>query len=87
MGQRQATQEQTSSPFKYASIEACEMAEDFHVVAPTVWPPKAKGRQTDEPTVSLQCQLCGGWVIVEAGHAKGEIPGVRVILPQIARSA
>ena len=85
MGQRKRTAElPPPSEFKYANVVECEENEDAHVVRPTVWPPRRQGNQAGDPSVPLQCTLCSGWVITYEGHATGQLPGVKVILPGAA---
>ena len=92
MGRRTAPSNQDQSTYKYkgdkdAGIrphEQCEMNED-HIVRPTSWPPVRKGYEVGEPTMSLQCELCGVNVVVYAGHANGEMEGVKVIVPEVKK--
>jgi hypothetical protein len=71
-----------ASKYRYQSVEACEEAEDFHVVTPKTWPPVRIGNQGGDPYLSAQCELCGGWLIVYRGHATGEMKGIKVNLPE-----
>ena len=73
--------------FRYQSVVECEENEDHHVVRPSSWPPRRTGTMAGDPHLSLQCELCAGWVIVYKGHATGELRGVKVILPEGARAA
>ena len=90
MAQRQRTTTQERSPYKYQGIkdenirphEECEMNEDGHVVKPTRWPPPRLGGVGGDPSLDLRCTLCGVNLVVYAGHATGELPGVTVILPE-----
>lgn len=84
-----------ASGYKYKGIkdenirphEQCEMEnDDTHEVHPTVWPPQRVGNQGGTPTVTLQCVHCGAWCIAQREHATGELPGLRVVLPQSATS-
>jgi len=70
------------SLYKYQSVAECEENEDQHVVKPSSWPPRRIGNIVGDPSLSLQCQLCAGWVIVYKAHATGELPGVKVIMPE-----
>lgn len=81
MGQRQKAVVSNPTGFKYANLVECEEAEDFHVVRPTVWPPQTIGRT--DGSVNLQCELCGAWLVVYAGHATGTVPGVKVLVPEL----
>lgn len=91
MGRRAAVPT-APSPFKYAGDlnanirphEQCETSEPdgCHEVHPTSWPPARIGNQVGDPSMSLQCVLCGCNVIVYAKHARADMDGVRVVLPE-----
>lgn len=83
MPRRQPKSDVPASPYRYKSIEECESEtpDGNHVVSPKAWPPQRVGTTAGEPSVSLQCDLCGGWVIAYAKHATGEMDGVTVHLP------
>ena len=91
MARRQVAQVERS-PFKYkgdlnANLrphEQCESEEEDgrHQVSPKTWPPTRKGHESGEPSLSLTCDLCGVNLVVYAGHATGELEGVRVLLPE-----
>lgn len=85
-----------SSEYKYRGLkdegirphEQCEMQEDdTHEVHPTSWPPPRIGNIGGDPSVTLRCVHCGAWVITYAGHATGQMKGVRVVLPEPAAEA
>lgn len=83
MGQRQASDTpKVNGDYKYPNLVACEEHEDFHVVKPNVWPPPRIGHFGGDPSLSAVCELCGCNLVVYQGHATGEIPGIKVILPK-----
>lgn len=83
MGQRQPKgPPKAPSPYKYQSVAECEEHEDQHVVKPTSWPPRRIGNIVGDPSMSLRCELCGGWLVVYKAHATGELAGVKVIMPE-----
>lgn len=68
------------SAYRYANLEECE-ENGNHRVTPGVWPPPRTSQSGTDPTLSVQCELCGAWVVVYEAHATGGMDGVDVILP------
>ena len=64
--------------YMYEDLFVCEEEGD-HQVTTSVWPPPRTGMSPVDPSLSLQCDLCGAWLIVYEGHATGQIGGVTVI--------
>lgn len=62
-------------------LEECEENGD-HRVTPNAWPPPRTGTSIADPSLNMQCELCGSWVVVYEGHADGRLQGVEVILPK-----
>ena len=87
MPQRQPRTPKVVSPYRYQSVAECEENEDHHVVRPSSWPPRRTGNMAGDPYLSLQCELCAGWLVVYRAHATGDMPGVKVILPEGRKSA
>ena len=81
------------SPYKYthdytenkSALVQCEEAGD-HEVHPSVWPPLSTTGDPN-PSVGLQCVLCGCWLVVYRGHATGELKDVKVILPKLEKAS
>lgn len=67
--------------YRYADLVECEEAGD-HRVTPMTWPPPKTATMTADPHLSMQCELCGAWLIVYAGHATGALQGITVVLPE-----
>ena len=65
--------------YKYTSLVECEEAGD-HQVTPHTWPPPRTGMTAGDPSLNMQCELCGAWLIVYEGHATGALQGVTVRL-------
>lgn len=80
MGQRQKTGPTEVRKYKYTSVVECEENEDAHVFSPNMWPPKKMVNQMEEPALAGRCDLCGCHLMVYAGHATGELRGIRVNL-------
>ena len=84
------------SPYKYqgyidsanqwvAPLVQCEEEGD-HRVTPKTWPPPRTAMTTADPSLAMQCELCGAWLIVYAGHATGAMQGIDVVLTEKQRA-
>lgn len=53
-----------------------------HRVAPKTWPPPRTAQSTADPSLNMQCELCGSWLIVYEAHATGGMQGIDVVVPE-----
>lgn len=86
MGQRPASALPTRPTHgTWDTFVACEVEHNAHEVHPTAWPPKRYNAMDMNPSMALPCVRCGAQCLAEAGHATGELPGIHVVLPEIAK--
>ncbi len=83
----------TSEPSKYrykgyagsegwvAPLEECE-ENGNHRVTPQTWPPPRTAASVVDPSLNMQCELCGAWLVVYEGHADQRLQGIDVVLPK-----
>ena len=67
--------------YRHSSGTACE-GDEGHLVRPKKWPIPEVRNQVGEPSVAVDCELCGAWLIVENSWETDPPPGVRVVLPE-----
>jgi len=65
--------------YRYSSLVECEEAGNHRVTPPT-WPPPKTAQSLTDPVLTLQCELCGAWLVVYEGHATGQLQTIDVIL-------
>ena len=87
MGQRpKSALPNRSTAGTWETFVQCEVEHDAHEVHPTSWPPRRLSAMDMNPTMALTCVRCGCQCLAEAGHATGDIAGIKVVLPEIPKA-